>query len=87
MSESERVMAAMLRLRDAARAHRAAVEEVIELGIVRSRTLVGDLGEALAARYYGVELEPPFTPGYGLVADGRRVQVKTLRCTRRTRGR
>ncbi|MEA2190246.1 MAG: hypothetical protein QOI73_367 [Solirubrobacteraceae bacterium] len=42
--------------------------------------LVGDLGEQIAARYYGVELAPTFTPGYDLVDnDGRRIQVKTLR--------
>lgn len=43
------VDAAMDRLRAAARQQRAAIEELIALGAVRSRSLVGDLGERLAA--------------------------------------
>ena len=78
-SEVER---AIERLQAAARAHRAAVGELMRLGVVRSRTLVGDLGEALAARFYGVDLAPASTPGYDLVTrEGARVQVKTLRTT------
>lgn len=71
----------MLRLRAAERARREAIEELIEIGVVRSRRLVGDLGEALAARYYRVELAANAnTPGYDVVTtDGRRVQVRTLR--------
>jgi len=50
--------------------------------VVRSRVLVGDLGEQIAGAYYGVALAPQFTPGYDLMdRDGRRVQVKTLRAT------
>jgi hypothetical protein len=74
------VQQAMKRLRAAERERRAAIEELIGLGVVRSRVLVGDLGEQLAARYYGVELPPAFTPGYDLIdPHGRRIQVKTLR--------
>lgn len=73
---------AMDRLRAAERARRTAIEDLIALGAVRSHVLVGDLGEQMAARYYGVELAPAFTPGYDLVdQEGRRVQVKTLRAT------
>lgn len=74
--------AAMERLRAAERERRAAIEDLIRLGAVRSHVLVGDLGEMLAAAYYGVELERAFTPGYDLTdREGRRVQVKTLRST------
>ncbi len=73
---------AMKRLRAAERARRAAIDDLIRLGAVRSRVLVGDLGERIAAEYYGVELAPTFTPGYDLIdREGRRVQVKTLRAT------
>jgi hypothetical protein len=76
------VQRALARLRAAERDRRAAIEDLIRLGVVRSRVLVGDLGEQIAARYYGVELAPVFTPGYDLVDPrGRRVQVKTLRGT------
>jgi hypothetical protein len=74
--------AAMARLRAAERERRAAIEDLIQLGAIRSHVLVGDLGELAAARYYGVSLQSPFTPGYDLVDKrGRRVQVKTLRAT------
>lgn len=73
---------AMQRLRDAERERRAAIEDLMRLGVVRSRALVGDLGERIAADYYGVELAPMFTPGYDLIdREGRRIQVKTLRGT------
>ncbi|HEX4345882.1 MAG TPA: hypothetical protein VHZ31_09995 [Solirubrobacteraceae bacterium] len=76
------VNAAMERLRAAERERRAAIDDLIRLGVVRSRVLVGDLGEQIAATYYGVDLAPSFTPGYDLVdRRGRRVQVKTLRGT------
>ena len=72
----------MARLRAAERERRAAIEDLIRLGAIRSHVLVGDLGELIAARYYGVELPPAFTPGYDLVDErGNRVQVKTLRAT------
>jgi hypothetical protein len=71
----------MRRLCSAERARREAIDELIALGVVRSRRLVADIGEELAARYYGVELASNAnTPGYDLVTrDGRRVQVRTLR--------
>lgn len=54
----------------------------MRLGWVRSRTLVGDIGERVAAGYYNVELEPIMQPGFDMLApDGRRVQVRTLRST------
>lgn len=73
---------AMKRLRAAERARRAAIEELIGLGVVRSHVLVGDIGERIAAERYGVPLQPAFTPGYDLIdRDERRIQVKTLRAT------
>lgn len=83
MSEDTgRVERAMQRLRAGERERRAAVEELQKLGVVRSHVLVGDLGEAIAARWYGVELAPPFTAGYDLIdRRGRQVQVRTLRAT------
>lgn len=73
---------AMQALRKAERARRRAINALIELGVVRSRTFVGDLGEQLVADYYGVDLEPPSTPGFDLCnRDGKRVQVRTLRST------
>jgi hypothetical protein len=72
----------MERLRASERERLAAIEELKQLGAVRSKGLVADLGERLAAAYYGVQLAPPSTPGYDLAtADGRKVQVKTLRST------
>lgn len=72
----------MRKLAEADRARRSAVKDLIALGVVRTRSLVGDLGETLAARFYGVQLEPPSTPGFDLrTRDGQRVQVRTLRCT------
>ena len=72
---------AMERLCEAERARREAIGDLMALGAIRSRRLVSDLGEALAARYYGVELtHSANNPGYDLEAtDNRRVQVKTLR--------
>jgi hypothetical protein len=77
---SNEVAAAMRRLCAAERARRNAIDRLIELGVVRSRRLVGDLGEAIAARYYGVSLAPNAnTPGYDLRTTRRkRVQVRTL---------
>ncbi len=72
----------MQRLSAAAREQRAAIDELMRLGVIRSRGLVGDLGEQLAAAYYRVELERASTPGYDLVSPERgRIQVKTLRVT------
>jgi len=72
---------AMERLCEAERARHEAIGELMTLGVVRSRRFVSDLGEAFAARYYGVELAPSGNnPGYDLEdTDNRLVQVKTLR--------
>jgi len=72
----------MRRLQAAERERRAAIEELIRLGAVRSHVLVGDLGERIAAAYYSVELMPQFTPGHDLVdRRRRRIDVKTLHAT------
>jgi hypothetical protein len=74
------ITAAFKRLHRAECARDAAIGELIGLGVIRSRVLVGDLGEVIAANYYGVELAPVFTPGYDLVTrEGQRVQVKAMR--------
>lgn len=76
------ILAAMERLTRAERERRAAIGELMRLGVIRSRTLVGDLGEALAAGFYGVPLPPRSNPGFDLTRrDGVRVQIRTLRCT------
>ncbi len=82
VDRAQAIAQAMERLRAAERERHAAIGELVRLDAVRSRVLVGDLGEQLAARYYGVTLAPQFTPGYDLIdSQGRRVQVKTLRGT------
>jgi hypothetical protein len=53
---SQEVADAMRRLCAADRERYAAIEDLIRLEVVRSRRLVGDLGEAIAARYYRVAL-------------------------------
>ena len=71
---------AFARLHAAELARAAAIEDLVALGFIRSKVLVGNLGELIAARYYGVELAPVFTEGYDLIRpDGARVQVKALR--------
>jgi hypothetical protein len=73
---------AMTKLRRAARAHREAVEELKQLGLVSSHGLVGALGERIAADYYRVKLDPASTRGKGydlITRDGKRIEVKTLR--------
>lgn len=71
----------MRRLCEAERARRQAIDELIQLGVVRSRRLVADIGEALASRFYDAPLVANANePGYDLVApDGRLVQVRALR--------
>lgn len=71
----------MRRLRDAERARREAIDEFVALGFVRSRRLVADIGETLAARYYDAPLAPNANNrGYDLeTAEGRRIQVRALR--------
>jgi hypothetical protein len=77
---------ALAELGAAARRKRQAEDELRRLGVVRSRSVVADLGESMAAAYYGVELEPPGTPGYDLIDKrGRKIQVRTLQSTARVR--
>jgi hypothetical protein len=81
-ADGKPILAAMKRLTHAERERRAAIGELMALGVIRSRTLVGDLGEALAAAFYGVPLPPPSNPGFDVTRhDGLRVQVRALRCT------
>lgn len=80
--DDSRFQTAMKRLNAAESAKRDAIRELMEINAIRSWGLVADLGEALAARYYGVDLAPPSTAGYDLeTKDGRKVQVRTLRMT------
>jgi len=73
---------ALDRLRVAERDRLGAIEELVSLGFVRSRGFVGELGEVYAAAYYGATIEQASNPGFDLIdRDGRKVQVKTLRCT------
>lgn len=64
----------------------AVIEQLRAWGAVRSSDVVGDLGEWMAGLYYGVDLKPPSTPAYDLVAGDMLVQVKTLRSDRYRRG-
>ena len=76
--------AAMEKLQKAAADHFAAVTELKDLGVLRSRTLVGDLGEQYAADFYGVQIdaEARRERHYDLIdRAGRRIEVKTLRST------
>jgi hypothetical protein len=77
----DEIAMAMRRLRKAERERREAIETLIGLGVVRSKRLVADLGEEIAARFYGIPLvRNANEPGYDLVtADGRLVQVRALR--------
>jgi hypothetical protein len=80
--DSDRIAAAMEQLCTAERARREAIATLRGLGVLRSRGLVADLGEGIAAAFYSVALAPPSTPGYDLeTKDGRKVQVRTLRDT------
>lgn len=81
--EEDEISEAMTRLNAAERARRGAIDDLIRLGVVRSKRLVADLGEAIAARFYGVPLvDNANEPGYDLIdRDGRRIQVRALRST------
>jgi hypothetical protein len=78
---SDEIAQAMRQLRDAERQRREAIDALIALGAVRSKRLVADLGEEIAARFYDVPLAGNANePGYDLVTkEGRRVQVRALR--------
>lgn len=52
------------------------LEELKRRGIIRGRSVVGDIGEYLAAAMYGVELPSRGTPGFDLICGGLRIQVK-----------
>ncbi len=79
---ADRVEQVMEELRAVERERRRLIAKLQELGAIRSWGIVADYGETLAATYYGVELEPPSTPGFDLVrGDGAKVQVRTLRVT------
>lgn len=81
VASAYRVNDALERLRVAERERRRAIDDLVRLGFVRSHRFVADIGEALAAAFYGVPLaENANEPGYDLVTrDGKRVQVRTLR--------
>lgn len=56
------------------------LDRLLSLGF-RSRGLVGEYGELIAASYYGVEPAGPSQRGFDLEAGGEKIQVKTLRST------
>jgi hypothetical protein len=65
---------------DDLRAFAATSDRLRAAGLLRSNNLVGDVGEWIASRYYGVPLAKTRTQGYDLVtASGLCVQVKTLK--------
>jgi hypothetical protein len=74
------IEAAFARLYAAECQRMSAIKQPRRLGAIRSKVLVGDLGELVAVNFYGGELAPVFTEGYDVRApDGRRVQVKGMR--------
>lgn len=84
-TRSRAIQEALRTFVEADRARRNAIEHLLQMGAIRSRVAVADLGEAYAAAYYGVDLAPKGTPGYDLRVRRRRVQVKTLWCIERIR--
>jgi hypothetical protein len=78
MTEPVLPAAAELSVHDLFRAHGEVLTELKHRGIIRTRSLVGDVGEFLAAGMYGGALTAPVTAGHDLVLpDGRQIQVKT----------
>lgn len=63
------------------------MHELQRRAIVRSgNNPIADMAEHVMADYYGVALEPPNSKSYDLITrDGRKVQVKALRKTQRSR--
>ncbi len=58
-----------------------------ELGVLRSRNLVGDVAEWIACQELGLTPEPKSTKGYDATdAEGRRVQIKGVRHPNRQPG-
>lgn len=77
MTEPVLPAAAELSVHDLFRSHGKALVELKRRGVIRSRSLVGEVGEYLAAAMYGGALAAPVTAGYDLVDPaGRRIQVK-----------
>jgi hypothetical protein len=78
------VEAVLARLRAADEERRAAITDLVALGWIRTRGVVGELGERLAQGHYGGELMPTSFRGYDLVTPGdppQRVEVRTLQMT------
>ena len=61
----EAVAEAMSMLLDAERARHEAISELKDLGAIRSRSIVGELGEEMAAAYYGAARAPGSNPRNG----------------------
>lgn len=57
------IKAAFARLYAAERERMSAIEELRRLDVIRSNVLVGDLGELVAANFYGGDLAPVYTRG------------------------
>lgn len=78
MTEPVLPAAAALSVHDLFRAHGEILTELSHRQVIRTRSLVGDVGEYLAAGMYGVALAAPVTAAYDLTdGSGRRIQVKT----------
>ena len=78
MTEPVLPAAAALSAHDLFRAHGEILTELTRRRIIRTRSLVGDVGEYLAAGMYGAALAAPVTAEYDLTdTSGRRIQVKT----------
>jgi hypothetical protein len=78
MTEPVLTAADELSVHDLFRAHGEVLTELTRRKVIRSRSLVGDVGEYLAAAMYEAVLAPPVTAAFDLTdAAGRRIQVKT----------
>ncbi len=76
----EDVVRAIARLTIVERARLEATETLKEIGVIRGCRLADDVGEAIAAVFYDVQL--PATSGFDLeTRDGARVRVRALHCT------
>jgi hypothetical protein len=62
VSHDSETAGAFGRLDEAEQARDAAIGDLVRLGVIRSKVLVSDLGEVIAARYYGVELARAMMP-------------------------
>lgn len=78
MTESVLPAAAELSVHDLFRAHGEVLAELRSRGVIRTRGVVGEVGEYLAAGMYTGSLAAPVNAGYDLVDQaGRQIQVKT----------